>query len=158
MIAIPPFCICGDWDVAPTPVGLKRIILPPLGHIYGGGWHATTQSALVHLPEHITPKCSFVDIGTGSGILSVAAKLLGAGKCYATELDAEALKVAQRTFDLNHVDVKLVKGTFISETVDIAVISIATSFANDNLHKIRARKVLVVNDDATVTVYERGQV
>lgn len=150
MIEVGEFVICGDWDSAPTPQGKLRIIMPPLGHVEGAGWRDVTQAALLALPDYVAPGKTFAEIGAGSGILSVAAKLLGADRCYATELNPDALEAARRVFAANHVDVELIEGTFPSETVDVAVVSISTDFAKQNRHKIKAKTILIVRDDAVV--------
>src|SRR5262249_25079683 len=51
-----------------------------------------------------------LDVGTGSGLLSVAALALGARRVVALEIDAEALPVARRHAELNHAPVRLVRG------------------------------------------------
>ena len=152
MIEIGKFVIAGDWDSAPTPAGKLRIVMPPLGHVEGAGWRNVTQAALLALPDHITPNCSFLDLGTGSGILSVAAKLLGAGHCYATELNPDALDAARRVFAANQVDIELIAGTFIDKEVDLAVVSISTQFYEQNKDRIHAKRILVVHDDGFVEV------
>lgn len=155
MIQVGQFAIFGASDKTPTPKGLKRIIMPPIGpDVFGCGWEAETQAALLALPSHITRGCSFAEIGAGSGILSVAAKLLGAGKCWATEKAPAALETAPKVFKANKVEVTLVADTFPPEPVDVAVVSISSDFAQKYKHEIMARKVLVVHDDATVEVIE----
>lgn len=154
MIEVGRFCICGDWDDVPTPEGKLRIVMPPLGATYGGGWQPTTQAALLALPDHVTPDCSFAEIGAGSGILTVAAKLLGAGKCWATELSKDALVALAAVFAANGVDATIVDGTFPPEPVDLAVCSIATSWFAENRDKVLATKILNVEDDASVTIYD----
>jgi ribosomal protein L11 methylase PrmA len=157
MIDADRFAIFGDWDATPTPEGKIRIVMPPLGHVYGAGWQDTTQAALAALAEHVTPGATFAEIGCGSGILCVAAKKLGAGKCIATELDKEALSVAAKVFKANGVEVELIEGTFPKEHVDIAVVSIASSFYDEHRRKVNATKVLVVHDDAQVEVLGKGE-
>jgi len=149
MLEVGRFFICGDWDETPTPPDKLRIIMPPLGHVFGAGWHPVTQAALLALPDIMYPGYSFSEIGAGSGILCVAAKLLGAGKCYATEMDRDALALLPRVFELNNVEVEIIDGTF-SPQVDISFVSISTDFATKNRDKILADRVYVVTDEATV--------
>lgn len=154
MVTVGQFATIGAWDNSTTPQGKLRIVMPPLGHVEGAGWRNVTQAALLALPDHVSPNCSFLDIGTGSGILSVAAKLLGAGQCYATELNPDALEAARRVFAANHVDVELVVGTFIDKKVDLAVVSISTQFFEQNKDRIHAKRILVVHDDGFVEVVQ----
>lgn len=151
MLEVGQFAICGEWDGTPIPPGKLRIIMPPLGHVFGAGWHPVTQAALLALPSVIAPGCSFAEIGAGSGILCVAAKLLGAGKCYAIEMDREALAIMPGVFAVNNLtDVEIIDGTFPPEPVDVAFVSISTDFAKDNRGKIAAKRLLVVTDEANV--------
>jgi len=153
MIDAGRFVIAGDWDSTPTLDGKLRIVMPPLGHVEGGGWRNVTQAALLALPDYVTPNCSFAEIGAGSGILSVAAKLLGAGKCYATELNPEALEAARRVFAANSVDVELIEGSFPpDDDLDVVIVSISTAFYEKNKDRIRAKTVLVAHDDGFVEV------
>lgn len=151
MIIVGRFSIHGDWDPTPTPDGLLRIIIPPLGHIWGAGWQPHTQAALLALPNLITPGRSFGDVGCGSGILCVAAKLLGAGKCYASELNPDALEAAKRTFAANNMDVELINGTFLPE-VDVLSVSISDEFIKENRDQLRGVRLLFIHDDATAEV------
>lgn len=152
MIEVGRFAIFGDWDNTPTPPDKYRINLPPLGHVEGTGWREVTQAALKELPFHIVPDCSFAEIGAGSGILSVAAKLLGAGKCYATEINPEALAAAKKVFSANNVEIELIEGTFIKEHVDVAMVSISSTFIKENYQLIKATKMIAVHDDATIEI------
>lgn len=150
MIQVGSFAIVGDWDTTPVPHGLLRIVMPPLGHVFGAGWHPATQAVLSALPSYVRKGTAFAEIGAGSGILCVAAKLLGAGKCYATELDPEALVAAKKVFAVNNVEVELINGTFVNQDVDLAVVSINSDFVSQHYDKIKARQVLAVHDDFTV--------
>lgn len=152
MIEIGRFAIVGDWDKAPTPEGKLRIIMPPLDHVYGGGFHLTTQNSLLALPEHVKPGSSFLELGAGSCILSIAAEKLGARRIYATECSPDALKAGRKVLAANHSQVQLSEGTFIEQHVDVAVVSISTKFAQENASKIKASKILIIHDDATVEV------
>ena len=55
-----------------------KVILDP-GLTFGTGSHASTQLCLEGVEEHTVPGCSVLDLGCGSGILSIAALVLGAG-------------------------------------------------------------------------------
>ncbi len=154
MIEIGRFVIVGNWDDTPTPEGKLRIVMPPLGHCYGAGWHDTTKQALLALERHLKPGMSFLEIGAGSCILSIAAEKLGASPCFATEINSEALEAGRRVLEANDSKVELVEGTFLDRDVDLAAVSISTKFAQKNLSKIRAKTILVIEDDAAVSVWE----
>jgi ribosomal protein L11 methyltransferase len=66
------------------------------GMAFGTGFHETTQLCLEALEDYVHPGQSFLDVGTGSGILSEAAELLGATGIYACDTDPVAVEVARR--------------------------------------------------------------
>ncbi len=69
--------------------------------VFGTGRHPTTRLSLILLEEHVRPGDRVLDLGTGSGILAVAAAKLGAGEVLALDIDAAAVAVAQETVSLN---------------------------------------------------------
>jgi ribosomal protein L11 methyltransferase len=85
--------------------GDRIIVLPagggPRRGVFGTGRHPATQLALVLLEEHVRPGDRVLDLGTGSGILAVAAARLGAGEVLALDTDADAVAVARETVSLN---------------------------------------------------------
>jgi len=91
----------GEADV-PTPHGGARIVLEP-GLAFGTGDHPTTGQCLeevdVFLQAH--PEASVLDVGTGSGILAIAARKLGAGVTVAIDNDPIALRVARENALVN---------------------------------------------------------
>ena len=83
-----------------------RIIVLPAGGgpgrgVFGTGRHPATRLALVLLEEHVRPGDRVLDLGTGSGILAVAAARLGAGEVLALDTDADAVAFARETVSLN---------------------------------------------------------
>ena len=83
-----------------------RIIELPAGDgsergVFGTGRHPSTRLSLVLLEEHVRPGDRVLDLGTGSGILAVAAARLGAGEVLALDIEAAAVAIAQETVSLN---------------------------------------------------------
>jgi ribosomal protein L11 methyltransferase len=72
--------------------------------VFGSGAHVTTQLALVLLEERLTPGDRVLDLGTGSGILAMAAARLGASEVLALDVDPVAAAAARRNADLNGLD------------------------------------------------------
>ena len=68
---------------------------------FGTGGHDTTRLVLETLEEYITPGCDFLDVGCGSGILSIAACLLGAGTATGVDIDKLAVRTAVENGALN---------------------------------------------------------
>ena len=92
--------ICPSWETTDNPEGRAVLSIDP-GMAFGTGGHDTTRLVLETLEQHITPGCEFLDIGCGSGILSIAACLLGAGKAVGVDIDALAVKTAIENGELN---------------------------------------------------------
>lgn len=80
--------------------GRIPLILDP-GLAFGTGRHATTALCIGMLETIIRPGMKVIDAGTGSGILSIAALLLGAGHAYAFDIDSHAARTAAHNRDLN---------------------------------------------------------
>jgi ribosomal protein L11 methyltransferase len=87
------FFLAPEWRDDPTPPGRFRIIVNP-GMAFGTGVHETTQLSMEALEEFVKPGMRVLDVGTGSGILARAARLLGAGKVYACDTDPVAVEIA----------------------------------------------------------------
>ena len=81
------FYIAAPWHTGPAPEGRVRLEINP-GMQFGTGQHATTCKCLEALETVVTPGCSVLDVGSGSGILSIAARLLGASRVVACDVDA----------------------------------------------------------------------
>jgi ribosomal protein L11 methyltransferase len=73
------------------------------GLAFGSGLHATTRLCLELMEEHLRPGQRVLDVGTGSGILAIAAARLGAAAVVALDNDAEAVRVARENVALNGV-------------------------------------------------------
>jgi ribosomal protein L11 methyltransferase len=87
------FFVAAPWRKEPTPAGRIRLEINP-GLQCGTGQHPCTQLCLEVMERVIRPGDSVLDVGSGSGILSLAAKLLGAGRVVACDIDEEAATAA----------------------------------------------------------------
>jgi ribosomal protein L11 methyltransferase len=74
---------------------------------FGTGRHATTKQCMRALEEELEPGDTVLDVGTGSGTLSIAAALLGAGAVDALDIDPVAIRVARETAERNGVGDKI---------------------------------------------------
>lgn len=83
------FFLVPPWRTEPTPEGRFRLEINP-GLQCGTGQHPCTQKCLEAMERIVKPGDSVLDVGSGSGILSIAAKLLGAGRVVACDIDPEA--------------------------------------------------------------------
>jgi ribosomal protein L11 methyltransferase len=87
------------FDYSPQPDDIVLVLDP--GMAFGTGLHPTTRLSLYQIEQYVTPGCSFFDVGTGSGILSLAASRLGASPVHAVEIDPMSVRVAQGNLDHN---------------------------------------------------------
>lgn len=95
--------IVPSWEeYTPQHVDEKIITLDP-GMAFGTGTHPTTRLTLQALEVAIRGNETILDVGTGSGVLSIASKNFGANDVYAFDLDDVAVQAAQENMDLNEV-------------------------------------------------------
>ena len=90
------------WEEEYDPQGRTVLHLEP-GLAFGTGTHETTRLCLELLEKYVSPGISFLDMGCGSGILSVAALLLGAESAVGVDIDPLAVKTAVENARVNGV-------------------------------------------------------
>lgn len=93
---IPPW----DAENPEIPSNVRRIALKP-GMAFGTGMHATSQLMVGFIEQGIQPGDRVIDMGTGSGILAIAAGLMGAAKIQGVDVEKLAVESAQENFNLN---------------------------------------------------------
>jgi ribosomal protein L11 methyltransferase len=104
----PRLVVVPTWENHEPAPGQAMLKMDP-GMAFGTGNHATTRACLEYIAEaDVAP--TFLDVGCGSGILAVAAKLLGFGDVRGFDLDADAVEVAKETAALNGVSVPFFRG------------------------------------------------
>lgn len=95
--------IVPSWEeYTPQHADEKIITLDP-GMAFGTGTHPTTRLTLQALEVTLRGGETVLDVGTGSGVLSIASKYLGADEVHAFDLDDVAVKAAQENMDLNAI-------------------------------------------------------
>ncbi len=123
-----------DWNESwkkgftPLDVGERLTILPPWemkhrnrinlvidpGMAFGTGHHETTRSCLVLIEKYAdkTGKERFLDLGTGTGLLAIAASKLGFRRVIAVDTDPLSINAARKNIELNHVaNIELFRGS-----------------------------------------------
>ena len=88
------FFLVAPWRSDPTPPGLLRLEVNP-GMACGTGRHPATQLCLEAIGEYVEPGDRVLDVGTGSGILSAAALLVGASSVVSCDIDPLSIEVAR---------------------------------------------------------------
>lgn len=115
-----PEKVSGKFVVKPTwreyePQGDELIIELDPGRAFGTGSHPTTSLCLKLMEENIKEGDSVIDVGTGSGILMIAADRLGASEVWGTDIDELAVESAMENLELNGVkDAKVYLGNLVS--------------------------------------------
>ncbi|MBF0211074.1 MAG: 50S ribosomal protein L11 methyltransferase [Desulfamplus sp.] len=124
-------CISPPWKIPfINDPKLKHILLDP-GVVFGTGRHPTTEDCLKYIQyifskEHIS---NVIDIGTGTGLLAVAAATLGCKRVLAVDFNLLAVKTAKKNILLNSFEDKIlaIQGRaedFIFKTADLVVANI----------------------------------
>jgi ribosomal protein L11 methyltransferase len=116
-----------SWIDAPPPPGSVEVVLDP-GMAFGTGTHATTSLCLAALSDLLAerPGAAVLDVGTGSGILAIAARKLGARRVAANDDDPKAVEVARENAARNGAEVEIVAAPLdaIAGTFDVVVANI----------------------------------
>lgn len=93
------------WEPMKEEFKDKLVIEIDPGTAFGTGSHETTRLAIANMKKYLKPGDRLLDIGTGSGILSVIGMKLGAGKAIGTDIDPIAVRVAGENAEANGLSV-----------------------------------------------------
>jgi ribosomal protein L11 methyltransferase len=153
------FLITPPWLHADPQEGATKILLDS-GVVFGNGLHPTTRDCLKALvcARKSLPLGKVLDLGTGTGVLSLAAAFLNAEKVLAADLNPLCVKTAARNVLLNHLEdkIEVVEGSaesFIEEPADLMVANIHHAVIRDLLEKRVFRK----NDRVIISGLMRSQ-
>ena len=110
--------IIPSWEeVKPEDKGKMIIHIDP-GTAFGTGMHETTQLCMRQLKKYVNKDTQILDVGTGSGILSIAALKLGAAHAVGTDLDPCAISAVKENLEANDVpvtDMDMILGNIIDD-------------------------------------------
>ncbi len=95
--------IIPSWEEVKEEDKDKMIIHIDPGTAFGTGMHETTQLCMRQLKKFVTPETELLDVGTGSGILSIAALKLGAKHAVGTDLDPCAITATKENLEANEI-------------------------------------------------------
>lgn len=99
------FIIAPPWDVPEDPTRIVMKIEPSMA--FGTGTHETTRLCLAAIERFYDDEMSFLDVGTGTGILAIAAAMLRAGRgdarFFGCDTDADSIAIARENAALNGV-------------------------------------------------------
>lgn len=150
-----PVKISETFTIVPTWEDYKRVTSDELiieldpGMAFGTGTHPTTVMCIQSLERTVKNGDSVVDVGTGSGVLSIAAAMLGAEQVTALDLDEVAVESAKQNVALNHVSdiVKVKNGDLLQGIEGQADVIVAN---------ILAEVIIRFTDDAAKVVKPNG--
>lgn len=105
MLEVGPFAIMGKWDASAAPAGKLIIRLVPqrVDFSFANAWKPSSQAFLRNMEPLVLPGNTVNDIGTGTGLLALAALALGASKVTAVEPEGAGIQYANANFAANGV-------------------------------------------------------
>ena len=110
--------IIPSWEEVKPEDKDKMIIHIDPGTAFGTGMHETTQLCMRQLKKYVNKDTQILDVGTGSGILSIAALKLGAAHAVGTDLDPCAISAVKENLEANAVpvtDMDMILGNIIDD-------------------------------------------
>lgn len=118
------------WEEYEKKDGELIIELDP-GMAFGTGTHETTRMCIKALEENLTAESTVFDIGTGSGILAIGAKILGANDVIAVDLDPVAVDAAKSNVAINNIEgIEVLEGNLMDVVEGKADIVVANIIAD----------------------------
>ncbi len=92
-----------SWEEVKAEDKDKMVLHIDPGTAFGTGMHETTQLCIRQLRKYITPETRLLDVGTGSGILSILSLMFGAGEALGTDLDPCAIEAVEENKKANGI-------------------------------------------------------
>lgn len=92
-----------SWENVKPEDSDKMVIHIDPGTAFGTGMHETTQLCIRQLKKYITPETELLDVGTGSGILSIVSLMYGIHHAVGTDLDPCAVEAVRENMETNHI-------------------------------------------------------
>lgn len=107
-----------SWEEAEPCAEQKMVLHIDPGTAFGTGMHETTQLCIRQLKQYVTEDTVLLDVGTGSGILSILALKFGAKKAVGTDLDPCAVEAVRQNCESNGIEKEqfhMLTGNIITE-------------------------------------------
>jgi ribosomal protein L11 methyltransferase len=135
------------WETPPNAPGDITIIMDP-GMAFGTGSHPTTRLCLTAIEDYVKPGMAIADIGTGSGILAIAAAKLGASDVKGCDIDPLAVGIAAKNAVANDVAIavgeELPAGEFDVVVANILA-DVIIGMADNLIARVKAGGTLIVS-------------
>lgn len=149
-----PFKVGNNILIKPTWEDIKEeekeeiVIEIDPGMAFGSGTHETTSMCIELIQQHLKENDKVIDVGSGSGILGIAAAKLGASHTLCIDVDKNAVKVAKENVIINKVEnkVDVICGDLLEEVSNKAEIVIANIMADIIIYLTKSIKKVLKND------------
>ncbi len=138
-VVVSKFIVIPEWEIYR---GNKYIpIKIHIGKAFGTGLHSTTQLMLELLPEVIKREYTVLDVGTGTGILAIASKKLGAKRVIAIDIEDAAIEECELNSWENEVDIECIKSSIenINGKFDVIVANLQLDIFEKYMKDIKRR-------------------
>lgn len=99
--AVDDVLIKPTWEPLPEDAGDKMVVEIDPGIAFGTGKHETTQLCMKQIKKYIKPGMEVLDVGCGSGILSIVSLMCGAAHVVGTDLDENCITAMKENCDVN---------------------------------------------------------
>lgn len=141
------FVVKPEWEDISFE-GKKTITIDP-GMAFGTGSHATTQQALTLMEKYLDEGEKVIDVGCGSGILTIGASYLNAGYILAIDIDDQAIKMTSSNIALNEVkntEIEVIENNLL-DGIDLMVDVVVANITAPILNKLipQATKITNIN-------------
>ena len=143
------------WEVDKAPPGKQRVVIEPK-MAFGTGDHPTTSLCLEAVDEFLAahPGASVLDVGTGTGVLAIAARKLGAGRVVGVDNDAMSVELALENAAANQAErlelsgktLEAIDGTFelvVANILANTLVALAPLICQKSTHRVVLAGVLV---------------
>jgi ribosomal protein L11 methyltransferase len=156
-VVVGRFWVGPPWEV--SPAGVEAVVIDP-GRAFGTGAHPTTRLTLALLQEQ--PPGSLLDVGCGSGVLSIAAAKLGFAPLLAVDVDPDAVEVTRENAGANGVEIDARVCDALTDELpatDLVVANVALDVVEALLARVPAGRVIasgyLERDEPRVTGWRR---
>jgi ribosomal protein L11 methyltransferase len=156
-VRVGPLWVGPPWEQ--PDAGAIAVVIDP-GRAFGTGAHATTRLCLELLLDE--PGGSLLDVGCGSGVLSIAAAKLGFGPVVATDVDPQAIEATERNAAANGVDVQAMLADALADPLPAAgtaVVNIAIDLDRLIADRLDAERIVtsgyLVSEEPELAGYRR---
>ena len=92
------------WEEMPEDMKAKYVLTLDPGSAFGTGEHETTKLCMINLEKYMVPDDTVLDIGCGSGILSILASKMGAKRVTGTDIDENAVNISAENTESNGIE------------------------------------------------------